>query len=676
MSDLVKVPPSSAEQLPRVCDLDPYLLGATNSLFGRDGHYGDGDRYVARTANEVDRRLALELTGHRLVVVVGPSKAGKTRSLYEAVRAVYPTARVAWPSIGTLDVFVADHRIHRIEDTLVVWLDDLHEYLTGTTALTPGLLSNLTSRAGRTIVVATLRSEMRSQLRGDGELHADIRRLLGQASMIEMASTAEDPVETAAVNDAYPEQVRAGYGLGEELAGAPELLARYDDARAADPVLHTVISTAVDWARIGRSDPIPEPVLLDLVTQRLRSMRPELDVDDGAVTAAIAHARTAPPGAGRTAALPTANVDDHGARGYRPFDYLVAADDGQHHLARPVPDSFWTDATRDATAATLFAVGNGAYFRNNHQVATDLWHQAAKQGHAPAMTNLGTLLRHRGDLDEAEIWFRRAAADGDAAAMAKLGILFHHREDLDGAEIWFRRAADNGDTDAMTVLGLLFIERGDLDGAETWYRRAAADSHTGAMNNLGLLLQERGDLDEAETWYRRAADIGHTTAMNNLGILLQEREDLDGAETWWHRAADIGHTTAMTNLGILLQEREDLDGAETWWHRAADIGHTTAMAYLGTLFQERGDLDEAEIWYRRAADNDDTEAMAYLGTLLHQRGDLDEAEIWYRRAVGNGDNGDTDAMNNLGLLLHQRGDLDEAEIWYRRAADNGDTDAR
>ncbi|MGW6702063.1 tetratricopeptide repeat protein [Nocardia sp. NPDC055049] len=569
-------------------------------------------------------------------------------------------------------MFVADHQIHGIEDTLVVWLDDLHEYLTGTTALTPGLLSKLLSRAGRTIVVATLRSEMRSRLRGEGELHADVRRLLGQASTIEMESTAEDPVETAAVNDAYPEQVRDGYGLGEELAGAPDLLARYDDARAADPVLFTVIATAVDWARIGRVDPIPEPALLDLAKQRLRTTRPELDVDDGAVTAAITHARTPPPGAGRTAALPTTNLDDHGVRGYRPFDYLVAADDGQHHPARPVPDSFWTDATCDATAATLFAVGNGAFFRNKNQIATDLWRQAADQGDTDAMSSLGTLLRQSGDLDGAETWFRRAADNGHTSAMAKLGVVLQQRGDLTEAETWFRRAVDNGHTKAMTVLGLLLRERGDLTEAEILIRRAADDGDTIAMSAFGHLLRQRGDLTEAETWYRRAADDGHTNTMVNLGFLLKRRGDLTEAETWFRRAADEGDTKAMAALGFLLRQRGDHDGAETWFRRAADDGHTTAMAALGFLLQQRGDHDGAETWFRRAADDGDTSAMAALGFLLQQRGDHDGAENWLRRAAADGH---TTAMTVIGLGLQQRGDHDGAETWFRRAADDGDTSA-
>ncbi|MGW0327678.1 hypothetical protein [Nocardia sp. NPDC003183] len=50
--------------------------------------------------------------------------------------------------------------------------------------------------------------------------------------------------------------------LGEVLAGETELLDRYDDAEHTDPLLHTINALAADWARIGRTDPIPEPAHL------------------------------------------------------------------------------------------------------------------------------------------------------------------------------------------------------------------------------------------------------------------------------------------------------------------------------------------------------------------------------------------------------------------------------
>ncbi|MEU2258442.1 tetratricopeptide repeat protein [Nocardia xishanensis] len=689
-------------------ELDPYRLGATSSAFGRPGRYGHGDDYVARTANGVDVRLARALTGGRLVVVVGPSKAGKTRTLFEAVRAHESMAHVVWPVPDHVSELAVDPRILGSEDTLVVWLDDLHEYLTGTDPLTPAVLARLGARRGRTLVVATLRSEMRAQLRGEGELRREIRMLFEQACLVDLASTGDDPAEHASAARTYPGQLFDGHGLGEVLAGAPELLARYDDARAADPLLHMVIAVAIDWARIGRRDPIPEPVLIDLTVQGLRATRPDLDTTSHSVLAAITTARTPPRGAGRAAALRTSYFDDD-IRGYRAFDYLLAVDDGQDHRARrPIPDAFWHTATRDTTPATLRTVGYTAYLRADTLTAHTLLRQAAEAGDADAKHNLGVLLTERGELAEAETWYRRAADTGHLSAMTNLGVLLKRRGELVGAETWYRRAADTGHlnalhnlgfllhergelaeaetwlrqvadtghTESMTGLGFLLKQRGELAEAETWLRRAADTGHTGAMTVLAILLSERGEVAEAETWYRQAADTGHTESMTKLGVLLSERGDVAEAETWYRQAADTGHTDAMTLLGILLSERRELAEAETWYRQAADTGDIVAMTLLGILLAERGEVAEAETWYRQAADTDNVPAMTGLGDLLKQRGELAQAETWYRWAAAAGNtSGYTSAMHSLGVLLIERGEVAEAETWYRRAADTGDTGA-
>ncbi|MFD4444702.1 hypothetical protein ACFWPK_33475 [Nocardia sp. NPDC058519] len=163
MRELVRV--YGIEDLPTIADLDPYLLGSTSSVFGRSGEYGVRDGYLPRTAHDVDARLAEALTGGSLVVVVGPSKAGKTRTLFEAVRAHDSGARVVWPVTDGIRELAVHPRIATSTDPLVVWLDDLHEYLAGPTGLTPAVLARLTTRPGPTVVVATLRSEMRAQLR-------------------------------------------------------------------------------------------------------------------------------------------------------------------------------------------------------------------------------------------------------------------------------------------------------------------------------------------------------------------------------------------------------------------------------------------------------------------------------------------------------------------------------
>ncbi|MGW6697239.1 tetratricopeptide repeat protein, partial [Nocardia sp. NPDC055049] len=606
------------EDLPTVAELDPYRLGATSSPFGRAGHFRVRDGYVARTANRVDARLAKAFRGNQLVVVVGPSKAGKTRTLFEAIHAYDSTARLVCPVVDQIADLAATPRIRDSDDTLVVWLDDLHMYLTGNAGdLTSTVLDALTRRRGRTLVVATLRSEMRAQLRGDGEMRRETRMLLDQALLIELASTDDDPEERAAAERTYPELAFDGHGLGEVLAGAPELLDRYDDARADDPLLHTVIAVAVDWARIGRTEPIPESTLTRLTMRAMRTTYPHVNATDEDVQTAIISARRPPPGAGRAAALRTTYLDgddDGDTRSYRAFDYLVAADDGQNQrVPRRITESFWHNATYNATPETLTAVGYVASWREATAIASTLFRRAADSGHSPAMYSLGSLLHELGNTSEAECWYRKAAGTGHASAMSSLGFMLDERGDASEAEIWFRKAAEAGNASAMVSLGTMHHERAEVDEAETWYRKSAETGHASAMFSLGLVFNERGDAGEAETWFRKSAETGHVRAMFSLGVLLDERGDIGEAETWFRRSADTSHLPAMSSLGVLLHDRGNLDEAETWYRKAAEAGHSSAMSSLGVLLHDRGNLDEAETWYRKAAEAGHSSAMSSLG---------------------------------------------------------------
>ncbi|MGF6888623.1 TPR repeat protein [Nocardia sp. GAS34] len=215
---------------------------------------------------------------------------------------------------------------------------------------------------------------------------------------------------------------------------------------AADPVRHAVIAVAIDWARIGRSDPVPEPVLIDLTMPRLREAHPELDVTEDAVRVAITAARTPPQGSGRASALRT-HYPDNGIRTYRPFDYLVAADDGQDgHTPQPIPDSFWRKATRDTNSDILAEVGATAYLRKNFSTANTLWREAANVGHVEAMHYIGILLLERGDGAAAEHWWRESADAGHPGAMRDLGrlLLIKRRGDHTEGQVWLRKAADAG----------------------------------------------------------------------------------------------------------------------------------------------------------------------------------------------------------------------------------------
>jgi TPR repeat protein len=607
--------------LPTVADLDPYRLGATASVVGTSQTYGENDPYVARSFRDVDTRLAAALGGSRMVLVVGPSKAGKTRTCYEALRSGWPDARLLTPQPGAFEQLLSHPRLQTSTDTLVVWLDDLERYLTQARPLTPSSCARLTSRPGATIVVATMRAEARDRLAATdtGDLTRDTRLLLEQAHTIELLPTSDSADEQAAAATAYPDRdLRSG--LAAVLAGAPELLRGYDAARHNDPLMHAVIGVVIDWARVGRPDPIPEPLLKTLAADRLWDTRPDLETNDEAAQTAVRAARTPPESAGLVAALATHPLADR-VRGYRPFDYLVAADDGQRSPPRPVPDTLWLVALEDADKDTAFAVGVAAYTRGNIERALDAYKKAAAAGHAGAMFSVGVLFAHHlnpPDLPAARRWYEQAAAAGDTEAMYNLGYLIGdqlHAPGAPAARRWWEQAAAAGHTNAMYSLGIVLsdlLQPPDLAAARRWYEQAAAAGHVEAMNNLGILLARRlnpPDLAAARRWYEQAAAAGHVEAMIGLGVLLMERlkpPDLPAARHWFQHAAETGHPMAMNNLGVLLADRlnpPNLDAACLWYEQAAAAGNVEAMTNLGLLLAYRlnpPNLDGARHWFEQA----------------------------------------------------------------------------
>ncbi|MEE6140575.1 tetratricopeptide repeat protein [Mycobacterium sp. 050128] len=682
LADLVEV--VDGDDLPMVAGLDPYRLGATPSPFGDAQTYGEHDPYVPRTR---DNDLATALADrNQLVLLVGPSKAGKTRTAFEAVRKHFPQARLLFPRPGMFGRLVADPRLHNSPDTVVVWLDDLDRYVSDADPLTPALLSRLNSRSGRTVVLATLRQEQRDRLYQGGALLRDTRVLLEHAITVDLAPlTGEDPDEQAAAGRAYPGQ-DLEFGLAARLAGAPELLKRYDDALYTDPLRHSVIRVAIDWVRVGRPDLIPESALAALALGAFETERPDLDATEQQAVDAIKAARTPQEGWGRVAALITRRLTDH-TRSYRPFDYLVAADDGQNHPLRPIPESFWNVALNNAPPIIALVVSLAAFQRENIPVAIKASRQAAAAGLGAAMFSLGLLLADHQDPEDlpgARRWYEKAAAAGNTDAMVNLGVLLATRwdpPDLDAARRLYERAAATGDTDAMVNLGVLFADLQDppnLTLASRWYLLAAAAGNTNAMNNLGVLFAERNDLNAERSWYEKAADAGNAGAMINLGLLAEREDppDLETANDWYQKAADAGNTDAMVNLGVFLVAEGDSRAARRWYENAAHLGNTRAMVNLAMLLAEQDDsssLNAAFEWLTKAANAGDIYAMNNLGLLLIHRMNPPEpaaGRAWLKKAA---DRDDADAMVSLGLLAAQENppDLTTASNWYKKAADAG-----
>ena len=315
-------------QLPWVAGLDPYALGATPSAYGNAVTYGERDEYVPRSK---DGPLAAALQTGRLVVVVGPAKAGKTRTAFEVLRGhnIWSGALLATPAPGSLDE-LAVHPATGGSDPLVIWLDDLPRFLRPAGELSQATISRLADRPGPVVLLATMRTGQRELLRdAGGELTREAQLVLDHATSIELGSTREDRAEQARAAAVYPQAgCSPDEGLAEILADAPEVLRCYRDAATADPLLHILVQTCVDWARCGLVRPIPEPDLLALARDALAEHRPSLRLRDGEMDEALRRARKPVAAEGQIALLRTYRLTGR-SHGYEAFDYLVAADDGE-----------------------------------------------------------------------------------------------------------------------------------------------------------------------------------------------------------------------------------------------------------------------------------------------------------------------------------------------------------
>ncbi len=699
---LVEIAPGADGRLPTVKSVDPYRLRVSDSPYGTVGIRNDP--YVPR---DLDDDLDRALVEDPFVLVVGPSKAGKSRTAFESVCRVLPGAAmfVPIPESRALQVLDEDPAVIDAEDRpLVVWLDDFDRYLSLTDGLTRELLARLAERraaAGRPrlTVLATLTTTKREQLRsqGGGELERAAAQLIASARELALESDLSD-TERVDAQTRYPEQnFEGGVGIGERLVAAPLLRQRYLDA--GNPAGWCLVQAAVDWRRVGLLRPIPEDQLRQLAVGYLEERWPALDLTDQTYGDGLKWARA--PVAQRVSLLDVAKPVST-PRCFEPFDFIIALCDGQDGKPRPVRAAMWQEARSRADAAELVGVGLAAYRALRPDDAGLAW-AAASETDPSAAVNLGLLRKEQGDPAGAAAAWQLAIDSGhaDYAPMAavNLGGLRQEQGDPAGAEAAWQLAIDSGHADyapmAAFNLGLLRQKQGDPAGAEAAFQLAIDSGHADqvpkAAAGLGLLRKEQGDPAGAEAAFQLAMDSGHADqaakAAFNLGVLRQEQGDPAGAEAAWQLAIDSGHADqaakAAFNLGLLRKEQGDPAGAEAAFQLAMDSGHADQAAKaavgLGVLRQEQGDPTGAEAAYQLAIDSGHADhapmAAFNLGVLRKEQGDPAGAAAAWQLVI---DSGHVDyapmAAFNLGLLRQEQGDPAGAAAAWQLAMDSGHAD--
>ena len=684
----------------RVSEADPRRLGVHAAISMPGVPEEVPPEYVPRDVDAVESgirpRVAAAAERGGFVLLVGGSSVGKTRCAVEAVKALLPDWWLVHPAgPGEVAALTAAPPTRT-----VVWLDELQRYLDGEHGLTGGMIRTLLNAPHPAVIIGTIWPDRHTAYTsppnpGGADPHAREREVLELAAIVRIdpvfslaeqnrarAAAARDPRLRVALET-------TDYGLTQTLAAAPQLVARWDDAKTAAPYAWAVLTAALDAARLGASAPLSAGLLRAAAPGYCTSQQ-QAEAPKKWFKKALAYATAKLHGAAAPLSPRGADTGIGHVAGYVAADYLIQHAIRERRYAR-VPASTWdailTHIRDPADAARL---ADSARNRLLYRYAIPLYRHAAAADDWPAASQLAALLAQRGDLDGAEQILRARADAGDWRAASQLVELLAQRGDLDGLRAradagdeaaasnlaWqlaqrgdlkqLRARADNGNGGAAWRLAALLAQRGDLDGLRA---RADAGDRAAALE-LAWLLARRGDL----VGLRARADNGDVAAADGLAALLADRGEIGelharadngdvaaarrlaklvGSDLATLRAqADADEWLAADNLAKRLAERGEIDEL----HARADAGDRAAALQLAALLAQRGDLDAAEQILRPRADASDRAAADSLAALLAQRGDLDGAEQILRPRA---DAGDWLAADSLAVLLAERGDLDK-----------------
>ncbi|MFJ3867651.1 hypothetical protein [Streptomyces nigra] len=655
--------------------------------------------YVLREHDQVLAEAVRDVAAgrSRIVVLVGTSSTGKTRACWEAVQPLSEKGWRLWHPFDPTRAEAALEELCRVEPRTVVWLNEAQHYLGDQaageriSAAVHQLL--IDEERGPVLVLGTLWPEYARQYTalpnpGREDPHSRVRELLAGRTLAVPEAFDTAALATAAalaeggdwlLADALT-RARGSRRITQDLAGAPELLRRYEQATAPARAL---LDTAMDARRLGVGLHLPQAFLTDAALGYLTDADHDQLPDDWpqrafAELAEPVHGKQAPlrrvnPRTPRRSPTPTTKAPrpaPPAGPAFRLADYLEQH--GRTTRDHQCPgDSFWHAAhARLTDPDDLHILALAAERRHRLQWAHHL-RLRANHYHPDAPLHLAREREEAGDREGAEALYREAADHGSTEALWQLAVIQEEAGDREGAEALARQAADHGSTDALWQLAEM-REEGDREGATALYRQAADRGSTYALLRLTVIREEAGDRKGAEALARLAADRGSTGALWRLAERRKTAGDREGAEALYREVAGHGNTDALWQLAEMREEAGHREGAEILYRQAADQGDTDALRRLAEMREEAGDKEGAEVLARQLADRGSTDALGRLAVIREEAGDREGAEVLARQVA---DCGSTDALLRLAAIREEAGDREGAEALYRQAADRGDTDA-
>jgi tetratricopeptide (TPR) repeat protein len=386
-----------------ITEIDPTQIGvdpaATQTLLG-----GTVPEYVGREVDaELRGQIEAALNGDRwMLVVVGASKVGKSRTLFEGLCACSAAERLQLvaPVDGDALRSLLDpgQPMATRPEYAVLWLDDLEPFLAK--GVTWQVLQEWQSRRPGWIVAATYGgkgSELVAEAATGGlkTLAADVLQYARQIPLHSTGSKETDSLR-GRLSDADLDAVRR-HGLAAYLVAGPVLQRKLASKRHAlgepeCPEGVAVVRAAVDWARCGRTDPISRDTLRALWPDFFQA---GISPNDDRFAIGLDWALR--PVAASIALL-------QGDHGYQAYDYAVRLVREQP-AADPPRGPVWSAAIGSATPDEAFAVGVAAYAHSRLDDAVAAFRFARDSPStnlaARAKFNLGATLAELGRPQEA-----------------------------------------------------------------------------------------------------------------------------------------------------------------------------------------------------------------------------------------------------------------------------------
>ncbi|MFI6485509.1 CDC27 family protein [Nonomuraea sp. NPDC050663] len=512
------------------------------------GAAGDQPVYVERDIDTDPAGLrglirdAVESGQGRLLLLVGKSSVGKSRCACAAVQDLLSH----WWLLVPTDVEQIRQAATAPPSELVVWLDELQNYLMGTAGLTADLVRSLTGRG--VLLIATMRDDFyrpysRQPGPGDSRSYAaewEVVKKQAATITIPAALSPDERTRAAASGD---KRLKAGlqitgYELFPAIAAAPALTTH---AKTADPYARAVLEAAVDAGRLGARSALTSDLLR-------RAAPGYCDERQRAVAAsnwfesAMAYLTLQLQGAAAVLDPIAPPGTMGGPHGYMVADFPQQTI-GQQRRSRRVPTSTWHALIEHLTnAEDRVRVAAAATDRLLYSCAEELLLAPTPITQGEAAQWLAHLLAEQGRVED----LRVLADTGNVYA----GLELANQGRIEEAVDVLRTLADTGNDHAGQELSKLLVRQGRIEDL-----RALVDTgNSPAARELAGQLAKRGSLEEAITVLRAPTDAGDSAAALQLAKLLADRGSIEEAITVLQASTDTGDAHLSKQLAHLLAD--------------------------------------------------------------------------------------------------------------------------